>query len=64
MRMSLAPALSVSEFASLKTIADSFDHSTVSEADARRLIALTFVYKLLGSLQITRAGRARIAGGS
>jgi hypothetical protein len=62
--MSLATALSVSEFASLKTIADSFDHSTVSEADARRLIDLTLIYKLLGSLRITHAGRLRIASGS
>jgi len=58
------PILSASEFASLKAIGASFDHSTVTEADALRLLDLKLIYRLLGSLRMTHAGRARIISGS
>ena len=58
------PTLSASEFASLKAIGASFDHSTVTEPDAVRLVELKFIYRLFGALRITHAGRARIISGS
>jgi hypothetical protein len=61
--MAATAALSASEFASLKVIGASFDHSSVSKSDALRLLELNLVYRLLGSLRVTRAGRIRIAGG-
>jgi len=61
--MSARATLSASEFASLKVIGEGFDHSTVAEADAVRLIDLNLIYRPLGSLRMTHAGRARITSG-
>jgi hypothetical protein len=57
------PILSASEFASLKAIGASFDHSTVTEADALRLLNLKLIYRLLAPFRMTHAGRARIISG-
>lgn len=62
--MSVRATLSSSEFASLKVIGEGFDHSTVTEADALRLLDLKLIYRLLGPLRMTHAGRARIISGS
>jgi len=62
--MSVRATLSASEFASLKVIGEGFDHSTVTDAAALRLLDLKLVYSLLGSLRMTHAGRARIISGS
>jgi hypothetical protein len=53
--------LSVSEFASLKEVGKGFDHGSIPEADALRLLDLGLIYNLLGSFRINRAGRLRIA---
>jgi hypothetical protein len=62
--MSVRATLSASEFASLKVIGAGFDHSAVTEPDAARLLELGLIYRLLGSLRMTHAGRARIISGS
>lgn len=62
--MTFVDELTASEFASLKEVAKGFSQSTIPEADARRLLALSLIYRLLGSLRMTRAGNIRIARGS
>jgi hypothetical protein len=62
--MSFAPELSTGEFASLQEVAKGFDQTPIPEADALRLLELHLIYKLLGMLRMTGAGRARIASGN
>jgi hypothetical protein len=62
--MPLATALSPEEFTSLLEVAKGFNQDCIPLDHAQRLIDLKLIYKLLGFLNITGAGRARIAGGS
>lgn len=55
--------LSNSQFASLQEIGKGLIHGPVADSDALRLLELNLIYKLLGSLRITTAGRDRIASG-
>ena len=57
-------ALSISELSSLIEVAKGMDQSAIAEADAQRLLDLGLIYKLIGLLRITRAGRARISSSS
>ena len=58
--MPFASALSPDEFASLQEVAKGFDQRQIPEAHALRLLELDLIYKLLGLLRMTGAGRARI----
>jgi len=51
--------LSASELASLQEIAKGIYHFAIPEADAARLVELRFIYRLLGDLRVTTAGRIR-----
>jgi hypothetical protein len=51
--------LSASELASLQEIAKGIYHFSIPEADAARLLELRFIYRLLGDLRVTTAGRIR-----
>jgi hypothetical protein len=62
--MPATSALSVSEFSSLKEVAKGVHQCAIPERDARRLLDMELIYKLLGANHITHAGRARIASGS
>ena len=62
--MPFASALSPDEFASLQEVAKGFDQRPIPEVDAVRLLELDLIYKLLGLLRMTGAGRARIASGN
>ena len=61
--MASFPVLSVSEFASLKTIGASFDHSAATELNAASLIRLKLVLKVGETPRLTHAGRAQIIHG-
>jgi hypothetical protein len=62
--MSANNTLSALEFASLQEVGSGVAHGTIPESDGLRLMHLRLVYKLLGNLRITTAGRLRIAHGS
>jgi len=51
--------LSASELASLQEIAKGIYRHSIPEVDAARLIELRFIYRLLGDLRMTTAGRVR-----
>jgi hypothetical protein len=61
--MPIASVLSPGEFASLQEVAEGFDQRPIPEADALRLLELDLIYKFLGFLRMTGAGRERIAKG-
>lgn len=61
--MSAFPVLSAFEFASLKAIGASFDHSAATEPNAAPLIRLKLVLKVGETLRLTHAGRAQIIHG-
>jgi hypothetical protein len=56
--------LSVTEFASLQEVGRGIAHDRIPESHGMRLLDLHLIYRLLGSLRITAAGRARISRGS
>jgi hypothetical protein len=62
--MSASSNLSVTEFASLREIGRGIGHAGIPESHSLRLMELGLIYRLLGSLHITTAGRIRIARGS
>jgi hypothetical protein len=62
--MSMSNYLSVTEFASLQEVGRGVGHGGIPESHSLRLTDLRLIYKLLGSLFITTAGKARIARGS
>jgi hypothetical protein len=55
--------LSQSEYASLSEVGTGFLHDAIPPEDAARLVGLGFVYKLLGDIRITTAGRLRVENG-
>ena len=55
-------ALSHSELASLQEIGRGLRHESIPHVDAIRLLELHLIYKLLGDLRITTAGRVRAFG--
>ena len=57
--MTTDDTLSASELASLQEIAKGIYHYSIPEVDAARLVELCFIYRLLGDLRITTAGRIR-----
>ena len=61
--MSASSPLSATEFASLQEVGSGVCHGAIPEGDGLRLMHLRLVYKLLGHLRITTAGRLRIARG-
>ena len=60
--MGVSEPLSVSELASLQEVAKGFDHGSIPVGDATRLLELKLIYKLLGELRLTAAGRLRSCG--
>jgi hypothetical protein len=62
--MSASSYLSVTEFASLQEVGRGIGHAGIPESHGLRLLDLQLIYRLLGSLHITTAGRVRIARGS
>lgn len=54
--------LSEIELASLGEVAKGFDQCGIPDNHSRKLIELRLIYKLLGSLRITSAGRRHLAG--
>jgi hypothetical protein len=61
--MSADNFLSTTEFASLREVGSGIGHGGIPESHSLRLIDLHLIYRLLGSLRITTAGRQRIARG-
>ena len=57
--MAIDNTLSASELASLQEIAKGLSHGSIPEADAVRLVELRLIYRLLGDLRMTSAGRIR-----
>jgi len=55
--------LSGSELASLCEVAKGAHHGPIPEADALRLLDLGLVYRLLGDVRVTTAGRIRASLG-
>jgi len=53
--------LSEIELASLREVARGFDQRGIPDNHSRKLIELRLIYKLLGSLRITSAGRRHLA---
>jgi hypothetical protein len=62
--MSASNYLSVTEFASLQEVGRGIGHGGIPESHSMRLMDLRLIYRLLGSLCVTTAGKARIARGS
>jgi hypothetical protein len=60
--MSLAP-LSPVEYGALLEVGKGFAHEKIPLEDAVRLMDLGLIYSLLGSHQITAAGKSRLAAG-
>lgn len=58
--MSSVSTLSLGEFASLTEVGRTFLHDAISPNDATRLLELRLIYNLLGSVRVTKAGRARL----
>jgi hypothetical protein len=56
--------LSATEIASLREVGSGIGHGGIPESHTLRLMDLCLIYRLLGSLRITAAGRARIARGN
>ena len=61
--MSASNYLSATEFASLREVGSGIGHGGIPESHSLRLMDLRLIYRLLGSLCITTAGKARIARG-
>jgi hypothetical protein len=61
--MSMSNYLSVTEFASLQEVGRGVGHGGIPESHSLRLLDLRLIYRLLGSLRVTTAGKARIARG-
>jgi hypothetical protein len=57
MGMAAVNTLSASELSSLHEIAKGLLHGAIPEADAVRLVELRLIYRLLGDLRMTTAGR-------
>jgi hypothetical protein len=57
-------ALSAAQFASLTEIGRTFLHDPIPSGDAALLLERGLIYRLLGSLRITAAGRTRLSLGS
>lgn len=57
-------ALTSSQFASLTEVGRTFLHDKIPFQDAELLLERHLIYRLLGSLRITAAGRARLTLGS
>jgi hypothetical protein len=57
--MATDDTLSASELTSLQEIAKGLLHGSIPEADAARLVELRLIYRLLGDLRMTTAGRVR-----
>jgi hypothetical protein len=53
--------LSENEFAALQEVARGFDQRSIPESHRRKLIDLRLIYKLLGGLRMTAAGRRHLA---
>lgn len=62
--MSASNYLSATEFASLQEVGRGIGHGGIPETHSLRLMDLRLIYRLLGSLCITTAGKVRIARGS
>ena len=56
--------LSATEFASLREVGIGIGHGGIPESHSLKLMDIGLIYRLLGSLRITTAGRKRIASGS
>jgi|SRR5579859_1274323 len=57
--MTTGDILTHSELASLQEIGRGLRHGSIPEADALRLVELRLIYRLLGDLRMTTAGRIR-----
>jgi hypothetical protein len=57
--MATDDALSASELTSLQEIGKGLGHGSIPETDALRLLELRLIYRLLGDLRVTTAGRVR-----
>jgi hypothetical protein len=62
--MSASDYLSATELASLREVGSGIGHGGIPETQSLRLMDLRLIYRLLGSLRITSAGRARIVRGN
>ena len=62
--MTTEDTLSAAQFASLTEIGRTFLHHTIPREDAALLLERGLIYRLLGSLRITAAGRTRLTLGS
>jgi hypothetical protein len=60
--MTTHDTLSASELGSLREVAKGVRHGPIPEADALRLLELRLIYRLLGDLRMTTAGRLRAFG--
>lgn len=62
--MTTDDALSAAQFVSLTEVGRTFLHDQIPSEDAALLLERRLIYRLLGSLRITAAGRARLLLGS
>jgi hypothetical protein len=58
--MDIQSPLSTSEWTSLREVARGPFQEDIPGADAARLLHLRLIYKLLGGLRITSAGKAKL----
>jgi hypothetical protein len=58
--MSMQSSLTPSELISLKEVSRGPFQAAIPQADGSRLLQLKLVYKMLGELRITMAGRDRL----
>ena len=61
--MSASNYLSATGFELLREVGSGIGHGGIPESHSLRLLDLRLIYRLLGSLRITAAGKARIARG-
>jgi hypothetical protein len=60
---SIKTAITSDEFDSLHEVGRGIDHGPILSAHALRLLELRYIYRLLGGLKITTAGRDRLRRG-
>jgi hypothetical protein len=62
--MTISDALTANEFASLGEIGRGFVHGPIPSRDAELLLDRGLIYRMLGGLHISAAGRSRLALGN